>query len=97
MHEEYQRLIEKAGGVVMKTERKDTRNRLGEFGWVGSETGFILDGVAWQYRTGFVYPKRNHGVTYNKVLSYDDDVSPKFKPEPGFVSFESTEFFSKLI
>lgn len=96
MNEEYQRLIEAKGGLVAKTERRDTRNRYGALGWMGKSTTFILDGVVWEYRTGFVFPKRDHSVPYNKVLSYCDSVS-NLKPAPGFTSFDATEFFSKLI
>ena len=90
MNDFYQKLIEAKGGTIAKTERRDTRNRFGELGWVGSCTTFFLNGVTWEYRTGFVYPKRNHGVPYNKVISYE-------QPNGEFKTVEATEFFSSLI
>lgn len=87
MNEFYQKLVEAKGGIVLKTERRDSRNRAGVFGWAGKVTTFILDGRTWEYRTGFVYSKDKGQTPYNNVVTYDVT----------FDSMPATDFFSQLI
>ncbi|NOS67023.1 MAG: hypothetical protein HOO67_01505 [Candidatus Peribacteraceae bacterium] len=90
MNEEHRKLIEAKDGIILKTERRDTRNRFGECGWLGTQTTFLLAGIIWEHRTGQVFPTRHHPASYNRVVSYDDKL-------PKFESHEATDFFNRLV